>query len=168
MHSWLNTIEGLLGIGKQPQHLDFSEVALRATVMFIAALVMLRMAHKRFFAHRNALDVLISFVLASTLARAINGSAPFFATLGVGFVLVGLHRFLAWLAARVPAVEQLVKGHATVLVEGGEVREHALRRHDLSREDLREDLRINGVARPEEARRAVLERNGEISVEKSD
>lgn len=168
MDALFSVVAESLGLNTPPQQLEFSHLAWRAGVMFLAALVMLRLSHKRFFAHRNALDVLLTFILASTLARAINGSAAFFPTIGAGFVLVALHRGLTWLAARWPAFEQLVKGCATPLIEHGEVRAAELRRHDLSREDLREDLRINGVAREAEAQRAILERNGEISVEKAD
>lgn len=160
------TVQEWLGLGTQPQDLAWNHVLARATVMFVAALVMLRFGHKRFFARRNALDVLLTFILASTLARAINGSAPFFPTIVAGFAIILLHRLLSWAAARSVRFERLVKGSATPLVEEGNVDCAALRRHDLSLEDLSEDLRIEGVPRPGAAKRAMLERNGAISVEK--
>ncbi len=45
--------------------------------MFAAALVMVRSGDKRFFARKSAFDVILGFMLASVLSRAINGSAPF-------------------------------------------------------------------------------------------
>jgi uncharacterized membrane protein YcaP (DUF421 family) len=136
-------------------------------VVFVAALLMLRLAHKRFFAQRNPLDALLALIIASTLSRAINGSAAFFPTLVAGFGLVLLHRALTWAAARVPAVGGFVKGAPVVLIEKGRVNAAALRRHSLSPDDLREDLRLNGVERPEDVRDATLERNGEVSVIKT-
>lgn len=156
----------LLGLGLKPESLAFSHLALRAGVMFFAALLMLRLSHKRFFARRSALDVLLTFILASTLARAINGSAPFLETIAAGFVIVALHRAVAWLAVRMPVVERGVKGVPTPLIERGVVQRDALRRHDLSEDDLREDLRLDGVSDATQVRRAQLERNGEISIER--
>lgn len=154
----------LFGLSVEPRDLALSQMAARALLIFAAALVMLRLAHKRFFARRNALDVLLTLVIASTLARAINGNAALFPTIAIGFLLVLVHRAVSWAAARFGAVARLVKGSSNPLVEDGEVNGAMLRRHDLSQEDLEEDLRLKGVDRADAVRRATLERNGEISV----
>lgn len=167
MQSLYELFERWLGLHAQPHELTVLQMALRGCVIFLAALVMLRLAHKRFFAGRNAIDVLLTFVLASTMARAVNGNAAFVPTLVVGFVLVYLHRALTWAAARSDLFARLVKGASTPLIEHGQVQERTMRKHDLSQQDLEEDLRINGVAAPDRAQRAVLERNGEISVLKT-
>ncbi|WP_158277296.1 YetF domain-containing protein [Opitutus sp. ER46] len=162
---FLNT---LLGLDANPEDLKTYQMAARAIVVSIAALIMLRLAHKRFFARRNALDVLLTLIIASSLSRAINGSAAFFPTLAVGFMLVLLHRGVSWLAVRSAFVGNLLKGHSAVLIDEGNVQPAMLDRHDLSREDLDEDLRLKGVDSPAKVRRATLERNGEVSVVKSD
>jgi uncharacterized membrane protein YcaP (DUF421 family) len=141
-----------------------AQMSARALIVFLATLLMLRLAHKRFFAQRNTLDILLTLILASTLSRAINGSAPFFPTLVVGFGLILLHRMLTYLAARFPLVGRLVKGSAVPLIDKGKINAHVLRRHSLSTDDLQEDLRLSGVDRPEAVRSATLERNGEVSV----
>lgn len=157
-------LEAWLGLSVDPQNLALYQMALRAVIIFVAALMMLRLGHKRFFARRNAMDVLLAFVLASTLARAVNGSAAFFPTIGVGFLLVLLHRAVSFAASRSPFFGQLVKGTPTQLIEDGKVHEGTLRDHALSEHDLEEDLRLKGVASPERVERAMLERNGEVSV----
>lgn len=160
-------LDATLGLQVEPNQLSVPQVIARGLVVFVAALAMLRMAHKRFFAQRNALDVLLTLVIASTLARAINGNAAFFPTIIVGFVLVWVHRVVTWLATRSERIGDLVKGCSTVLLENGKVHDHTLRKHDLTRQDLEEDLRINGVEKPGEVRLATLERNGEVSVVKA-
>jgi uncharacterized membrane protein YcaP (DUF421 family) len=157
-------LENLLALNTEPRDMNMLQMSVRAFVIFLAALVMLRVAHKRFFARRNALDVLLTFVLASTLARAINGSAPLVATIVMGFVLVLLHRVLSWAAARFNPVAHLVKGEPAALVINGAVQDSMLLNHSLSRQDLDEDLRINGVESAASVRKATLERNGEVSV----
>ena len=168
MTSFFHSLDRVLGISVEPGDLSVLQVCARGLVVFVSSLFMFRLAHKRFFAQRNALDVLMTLVIASVLARAINGSAAFFPTIVVGFLLVFVHRALSWLAAHSASIGRLVKGHSSVLIESGVVHEAALERHDLSREDLDEDLRINGVARPDQVQRATLERNGEVSVIKRD
>ena len=161
-------LDSILGLSVEPRELTTSQMIARGLVIFIAALAMLRVAHQRFFARRNALDVLLTLVIASTLARAINGNAAFFQTIVVGFVLVLTHRAVAWLASRSEAVGHLVKGKSSLLIENGEVRDEQLRKNDLSGKDLEEDLRINGVESPRSVKRATLERNGEVSVVKAE
>lgn len=161
-HEWLS---GLLGLNLQPASLTFWQVALRAVIVFFATLVMVRLADRRFFAKKAAFDVILGFILASMLARAVNGSSAFFPTLGVGFVLVGLHRLLGALAFRFHWFGFLVKGNPDVLVENGELKKAAMRRTNISEHDLLEDLRLNGmIADPSEVRVARLERDGKISV----
>ena len=166
MDSLLSELERWLGIGVSPEDFTVWQVMARAVVIFVASLVMLRVGHKRFFARRNAIDVLIMLVLASTMARAINGSGALAPSIAGGFLLVFLHRGCAWLSSRVEWIERLLKGRPVCLIENGRVDEDALRRHALGRGDLAEDLRINGLSDPAEVERAMLERNGEISVRK--
>jgi uncharacterized membrane protein YcaP (DUF421 family) len=165
MDALTQTFDSWLGLSVQPHDLRFSQMTLRALVVFVAALPMLRIAHKRFFATRNALDVLLAFVLASTLARAINGAAAFWPTLGVCYVLVIVHNALTWATCRWHPLGRLLKGNTVELVRDGAIDHAALRKHHISEHDLAEDLRMNGaLADAGRARRAVLERSGDISV----
>lgn len=126
---------------------------------------MLRCAAKRFLSKMTALDAILGFILASMLARAINGSAPLVATLAGGFVLVLLHRGCCKLAVSWPPFGGWVKGRADLLIQNGEVNRAALRAHDLSEKDLLEELRQHGrVTSPAEVEEAYLERSGKISV----
>ena len=166
MSLW-SEVNDLLGLHRQAHDLTFSQIALRAFLMFFAVLIMLRVSDKRFLAQRNALDTLLSFLLASMLARAINGSERFFETIAGGFVLVFLHRILARGASRSHRFGKWLKGQPEVLVEGGEMKREAMTRHNISEHDLGEDLRLKtGSDDVGQVQRAQLERNGEISVKK--
>ena len=166
MHELYQVSRGLLGLDVAPRNLTMAQMLLRAFVVFATALLMLRLAHKRFFAQRNPLDMLLALIIASTLSRAINGSAAFFPTIVAGFGLVFLHRALTWAAARFHPLGKFIKGSPVVLVDQGKVDVAVLRRHSLTTNDLMEDLRLSGVETPEAVRSAILERNGEVSVAK--
>jgi uncharacterized membrane protein YcaP (DUF421 family) len=164
----MNTIsqlcEGLLGLGVEPKELTFLQISFRGVIVFVATLVMVRLSSKRSLAEKTAFDAVLIVIIASILARAINGSAPFFATLGTGFILVLLHRLLALTAYYSHGFGILVKGKPAVLVKDGELQRKNMRINHISEHDLEEDMRLeaktNDVSKIQAAR---LERSGDIS-----
>src|SRR5438874_9749357 len=92
------TVRDMLGLGWEGKELGILQVSLRSIIVFVAALIMVRLADRRFLSKMTAFDAILGFMLGSMLARAINGSSPLLPTLVAGFILVGLHRFLAALA----------------------------------------------------------------------
>jgi uncharacterized membrane protein YcaP (DUF421 family) len=154
-----------LGIGLQAQDLTFVHISLRGIVVFIFSLAMVRLADKRFMAKLSAFDAILGFVLASMMARTINGSSPFFPTLGGGFVLVALHRLLNMLSYRWGRFGDLIKGCEVVLVQEGKMLRNKMQRTSISERDLLEETRINGQVEDISAiHKATLERSGHISV----
>ena len=164
MNAFWNFVDPLLGLGVEAKTLTFIQVSIRGVIVLISALMMIRIGSKRSLAEKTVFDALLIVILASTLARAITGSSPFFPTLGCGFVLVFLHRSLAWFACRWHAFGILIKGQPRILVQNGEVDWEAMRRQNISKHDLEEDLRL--TAKTEDLshiRVARLERSGDIS-----
>jgi uncharacterized membrane protein YcaP (DUF421 family) len=161
--SW-NSLQLLLGLGVEPKSLTFIQISVRGIIVLISALIMIRLGSKRSLAEKTVFDVALIVILASVLARPINGSAPFFPTLGCGFILVFLHRFFAWIACRSHAFGILIKGAPHVIVKNGEMDEKAMRRHNISKHDLEEDLRLRATTEDLSGIRvARLERSGDIS-----
>ena len=141
-------IKVLLAPGAEPKDLNTLQVSVRGIVVFAATIWIVRVGEKRFLAQRTAYDAVLTFILASMLSRAINGSAPLLPTLVCGFVLVLTHRFLSFCAARSHRFGSLVKGHDIKVIEEGRVDEQALTAHHISRHDLEEDLRLKGIESP--------------------
>jgi uncharacterized membrane protein YcaP (DUF421 family) len=165
MSTVLANLDVFLGLGREAGDLTFVQISLRGVIVFAATLVMVRCGDRRFLSQKTAFDAVLAFILASMLARAVNGTAAFFPTLGGGFVLVLLHRVLAYWSHRSHAVGLLIKGRSDVIVREGTLDEAAAARNRLSEHDVLEDLRLNGnVADMRDAKLAVLERNGQISV----
>ena len=155
----------LLGLGLEPKNLTFLQIALRAVLVFIVSLAVVRVANKRFLAKMAPFDAILGFILASMLARAVNGSAPFFPTLGGGFVLVAVHALFAELSFRSEKFGRLVKGSPETIVKDGQPVRKVMVASKISEHDLLEEARLNGqVASLDEIALATLERNGKISV----
>lgn len=158
-----------LGLNLDARNIHFYQMIVRSVVVFFALLLMIRLAGRRFLANRNPLDVLLTFLLASLLARAVNGNTVFFETIGAGFFLAALYRGVAWLTCRSRWVGRWLKGLPEPLVENGRIQKKALSRHNVSREDLMEDVRLIGKLDDlSQVKLAQLERSGEISVIKDD
>jgi uncharacterized membrane protein YcaP (DUF421 family) len=154
-----------LGLGQDAAHLTFLQISLRGAVVFAAAVMMIRCGDRRFLSQKTAFDAVLGFILASMLARAVNGTAAFFPTLGGGFVVVLLHRVLASWSRRSHVVGYLIKGRSDVLIRDGQLDEAIAVRNRLSQRDVMEDLRLHGnVPNVADVALAVFERNGQISV----
>jgi len=165
MADLLASLHGWLGLGRPATDLTFVQISLRGIVVFAAALFMVRCGDRRFLSQKTAFDAVLGFILASMLARAVNGTSAFFPTLGAGFVLVLLHRVLAYWSRRSHGFGILIKGRSDVIVRDGAMDEATARRNRVSEHDVLEDLRLNGnVGAIADAAMAVLERNGRISV----
>lgn len=146
-------------------HLNPIEAAIRAALVFIAAIILVRWAKRRFIAQASPMDMVMMVVYGSTLSRAINGGGTFAASMAAAVTLVLLQRLFAILSFHYPAFDRFVKGRAEVLVDDGKVDSRALREHALTLEDLYADIRLNGNTEElVRVKKAVIERSGQISV----
>jgi uncharacterized membrane protein YcaP (DUF421 family) len=162
---WLNEINAYLGVGREPKALTFAQIAVRGLIVFVIALIMVRMGDKRFLSKKTAFDAILGLILASMLARAVNGSAAFWPTLGGGFVLIALHRLIAFFSRRWHAFGIVVKGTSDLVVRDGQIVEAGMRRNDLSIHDLEEDMRLKGqLDEIAKIKVAYAERDGHISI----
>ena len=155
----------ILGLGREAAALTFLQISLRGIIVFFAALVIVRVGDRRFLSQKTAFDAVLGFILASMLARAVNGTAAFFPTLGGGLVLVILHRVLAYWAQRSHVFGNLIKGRSDELIRDGRLDEALAKRRRVSVHDVLEDLRVHGnVGEISDVALGVFERNGQISV----
>src|SRR5215475_486305 len=165
MPNLLLELDALLGLGREAAALTFLQISLRGVIVFFAALVIVRVGDRRFLSQKTAFDAVLGFILASMMARAVNGTAAFFPTLGGGLVLVILHRIFAYWSRRFHWFGLLIKGPSDVVIRNGRLDEAVASRNRLSEHDILEDLRLYGnISSIDDAELAVFERNGQISV----
>lgn len=156
-------IKQALAIGADS--LEWWQIVFRAAVVYLAALVMVRIGGSRHFIGKYAaFDVVLSIMLGATLSRAINGSAPFFGTLIGSFALVSIHRLLATLSYRSGRLEQWIKGEPYVIIQNGEIRPEAMKSHNISHKDLKSALCSQGLEHFDQIKQARLESSGAISI----
>jgi len=158
-------IRQILGLGIEPKDLSFIQISIRGIIVFVISLLMVRLSNRRFLSKMSAFDAILGFILASMLARAVNGSASFFPTLGAGFVLVGFHGLIAHLAFWSDGFGNLIKGKAEAIAKDGQLDKKTMARAGISEKDLLEEARLNGqISKVEEIQLAILERSGQVSI----
>jgi uncharacterized membrane protein YcaP (DUF421 family) len=160
-------VQAALGIGLESKDIGVLQMSLRAAVVFVVALVIVRLGKKRFLGRATAFDVILGIMLGSIVSRAVTGNAPFLPALAATAVLMAMHWLFSAIAVRWHGFGSLVKGHATVIVEEGRVQASAMRGAHMTEHDLWEDLRGKGVSRLDDVADARLERSGQMSVVKA-
>src|SRR5947199_10349471 len=125
-----------LGVGAEPQTLTFVQISLRGIIVFMFTLLMVRISARRSLARRTVFDSVFLVILASVLARAINGSADLLPTVGGGFSLVAFHRLLAWIAFYYHGFGNLIKVIEDVHIRDGRLVHAGLRSNHITKHDL--------------------------------
>jgi uncharacterized membrane protein YcaP (DUF421 family) len=152
-------------LGLEADSLTVWQMGLRALVVYVLGVFIVRVGEKRFIGKFSAFDVILGFMLGSILAGAITGSSAFFPSLAAVVSLVGIHFLFAKISFHSDWFGILVKGRFRTLIQDGEIDWGAMRKGNISRSDLLSALRENGgVDSTEQVRTARLERSGNISV----
>lgn len=155
-------IEDILGLNAES--LTVGHMALRAVIVYISALIMVRIGEKRFLGKNTAFDVILGIIFGSVVSRAITNPSEFFPILGAGLVLVLLHWLFSVLSFRSDRFGTLIKGSHRVLVANGEIQWDAMRKSNISEQDLMSALRTQANTDSlDQIQEARLERSGDIS-----
>jgi uncharacterized membrane protein YcaP (DUF421 family) len=164
MNAFQNFFHLLLGPDGKPTELTMLNVSLRCALIFIVGLALVRIGDRRSLSEKTAFDAIFIVLIGSMLSRAINGTGPFFLTIGAGIVLMVIHRVFAFGACKSHAFGKLIKGQPFVLVRDGLIDTGEMNKALVSQHDFEEDLRLD--AQTEDVSTihvARLERSGDIS-----
>jgi uncharacterized membrane protein YcaP (DUF421 family) len=160
-------LERALGLHLDAPDLGYGHMLWRCLFVFGAAVMLWRLANRRFLGSNAGYDIMLGVILGSVLSRGINGSAAFFPTLWAAALLIFFHHLLSTFAYRWGWCSKLVKGRPRVVVKNGKINRDELRRFKITENELEENLRLNAnEADPSNVAEARLEQNGRISVVK--
>ncbi|MFO1153285.1 MAG: DUF421 domain-containing protein [Rhodospirillales bacterium] len=155
-------IDGVFGSGAES--ITWWQTSLRATLIFVYAIIIFRFAYRRMFGQSTDLDIVVAVLVGSALSRAMTGNAHLLPTFAATTLLIILHAVLARLTCRWHLLGRLTKGVEIRLVENGQIKGREMRRAGISEHDLLEAARERGTEDLSRINAAVLERSGRISV----
>ncbi len=162
-----SALNALLGTDAQSHELSALQMGIRALVVYLVTLLVVRLAKKRFMGRATAFDVILGIMLGSLASRAITGTSPLVPTIVATAMLVFLHWIFSGVALRWHGFGVLIKGRPNLLVREGQADKPAMDKEHLTEHDLWEDLRTRGIANLAQVKEARLERSGQLSVIRS-
>jgi uncharacterized membrane protein YcaP (DUF421 family) len=147
---------------------SIAELVVRGSLMYLLILAGFRI-FRRDAGSLGVSDLLVVVLIADA---AQNGMAGEYHSLTEGVVLVATifvwNVCLDWLAFRFPAVHWLLHPPRLVLVRNGKIHAKNLHSQMLTKEDLLEQLREQGIEDIRRVRHCSLESDGHLSVIKND
>lgn len=148
---------------KNPETL---QVAARGVIVFLSALVLLRLGAKRTFGKGNALDNVVVIILGGMLSRVITGAAAYIPVVAATAGILLTERILGWINMY-PAFTKIITGKKTLLFQNGKPVSKNMRLTMCASDDLYEASRLRlNTEDMEEVGEMYMETNGEISVTK--
>ncbi len=136
----------------------------RTVVVYVVALLLIRIGKRRFLGGYTTFDILLGFVVGSIMSRAITGAITLVNMFFVVATLVGIH----WIIAVVTYyfdTNNIIKNSERQLIKDGEIDQDAMQKSKLGENDLLQAMRQKGnVESLDKVKSAYLERDGSITV----
>lgn len=141
------------------------QLIVRTILVYIIALLLIRVAKRRFMGGFTTFDILLGFIVGSVLSRTITGSIRFIDMIAVVSALIGVHWIIAAITFKYDKIGGVIKNSERELIKDGKIQEEAMQKSKIGENDLLEALRQKGkVEKPEDVKSAYLERDGNITV----
>jgi uncharacterized membrane protein YcaP (DUF421 family) len=157
----METLISIFGNGKD---LTVWQMSARGVIIFLVALILIRISGRRSFGVRTPLDNIIVILLGALLSRAIVGASAFVPVVVSSFVIVVVHRFCAWIIVQSSVMSRIFEGNKLVLFEKGRFLEKNMDKGLVCKEDVMQGVRKSALTDDlEKIDRVFMERNGEIS-----
>ena len=139
---------------------------LRAAAIYIALMIIMRIAGKRSLAQITTFDFILLLIIGEATQQALLGQDYSVTNALIVIVtLVLLDIGLSLLKRRSKAIDKLLEDTPLVIVEDGAALKDRMRKARVDEEDvLSAARRLQGLERLDQIRYAVLERSGGISI----
>jgi uncharacterized membrane protein YcaP (DUF421 family) len=134
------------------------DAILRSAAVYLALLVIFRLAGRRPLSETTTFDLLLLLIISEAIQGVLVGDDySFTQALLIVLTLVSLDVVLSWLKQRVPVVSRVVEGLPLVIVQNGEPLKDRMDRAKVGEDDVLQAAR-------QQIKYAVLERSGGISI----
>jgi uncharacterized membrane protein YcaP (DUF421 family) len=139
-------------------------VAAKAALMYLAALVGLRLTYRRTLAQWTAIDFAAAVAIGAIVGRTAiaGGQSLLFGVVALLTILIA--HWLISVGRYSAVIAKLTDHRVRVLVEHGRVRDRQLRICGITRSDLFAQLRQQGAYRLEDLRYVLYETKGALTI----
>lgn len=153
-------------LGLDLNDLTWYQMGIRAIIVSIVAIALIRVAGIRSFGTSSPFNVVLVITLGALLCRCIAGHYSFYACLFGATVLAFFHRLVAYLSFKSKFINKLTEGDPILLYKDGKKMQRNLSREYITEEDLLKCLREEHLDDFNNVKSIWLEPDGKISVVK--
>ena len=140
-------------------------VLLRATILFLSAVFVVRLMGKRQVGQLQPYELVIAIMIAELAATPMEDvGVPLLYGIVPMLTLLILHSAFSVACVKNQRLREFLNGMPSVLIRRGVIQKAELLRSCYNLNDLLEELRACGVLNPAEVGTAVLETSGKMSV----
>lgn len=157
----------ILQLAGEGKNLTVVQMCFRGLVVFVLALMLLRISGRRSFGLKTPLDLIISVLLGSVLSRAIVGASPFVPVICCAFLIVVLHRLFSLVSIKNKRFRSFTEGQKILVFENGHFLKKNMKKALVDEEDILQKVRKQTFQNHlDNIDRIYMERGGELSVVK--
>jgi uncharacterized membrane protein YcaP (DUF421 family) len=138
--------------------------ALKAVLLFLTALLVLRFSERRTVGQMTPYDFIVAVAIGAIVGRTATSSQTPWLTGALALLALAVVHTAVSRLRFLPGVHRAIDPRVHVLIRDGEVDRHKLRRAGLLDVDLAALLRQQGISDVSEVHLAVFESKGGISV----
>jgi uncharacterized membrane protein YcaP (DUF421 family) len=140
------------------------DIVLRASVIFIALYLLVRLMGKRELGQMTPFELIVLVVIGDLIQQGItqNDFSITGAVIAISTIAFWALVF-SWASFLWPRAERILEGEPRVIVRDGELLTGNLRRNRLTLSEIESEMRLAGIARMSEVAWAILEPRGKIS-----
>jgi len=149
--------------------LSVGEKILRALLIYVFLVLMLRLVGKRELGQSNTLDLVVLLLVANAVQNGIIGDDVTVTGAAIGaLTLFAINEIFSRAAYGSSLVSRVLEGNPSTLIEKGKPLPKALFRSGISLPELRAMARRQGFADLGEVHTAILETNGIVTMFRKD
>ncbi len=142
------------------------ELIVRSIIIYIFLLVLIRVTGKRQVGQLAPFDLILLLVLSNAVQNAMNGGDNSVqAGLISAVTLVALNYGIGFATYRSKKLEALIEGRPKLLIHNGKLYKDVMEQEHLTQHELDAALRRQGVSSIGQVHIAMIENNGEITVQ---
>ena len=148
--------------------LPFAHILLRAAVVYVFVLLLLRLGGKRQIGQMGPAEFVALLLVSNAVQNSMNGGDnSITAGLVLAAAIMGMSGLIGWLSYRSKRLADIIQGKPCLLVYKGEILAHNLAKSRVAVRELHVMLRHQGFEDLKGIHEAILEANGTLSVIKT-
>lgn len=141
------------------------EIVIRTTIMYTYTLINIRLFRTRSIAQLTSFELIIVIALGSAVGDPMfYQEIPLINGMVTITTIVVLTKIISVLTERYDRFETIIEGQPRLVIKNGEILKDALRKADISKEELFARLRYRGIDNTGQVHYAFIENSGQLSV----